>query len=46
MRAANVLDHEDVVELAKQFPSKKASRFLEWFLVPDALVGQMEGQGQ
>lgn len=32
MRAANVLDHEGVVELAKQFPGKKANRFIEWFI--------------
>ena len=32
MRAANVPYHEGVVELAKQFPGKKANRFIEWFI--------------
>lgn len=30
-RLANVLDYNGVIELAKNFPSKNANRFIEWF---------------
>jgi len=30
-RLANVLDYDGVKELAKNFPSKQANRFIEWF---------------
>jgi cell filamentation protein len=29
--AANVFDHDDIIEIAKNFPSKQANRFIEWF---------------
>lgn len=29
--AANVLDYNGIIELAKNFPSKQANRFIEWF---------------
>ena len=28
--AANVLDYDGTIELAKNFPSKQANRFIEW----------------
>lgn len=30
-RLSNVLDATGIIELAKQFPGKKANRFIEWF---------------
>ena len=30
-RAANVLDYDGIIELAKNFPSKRANRFIHWF---------------
>lgn len=30
-RAANVLDNDGIIELAKNFPSKQANRFIKWF---------------
>lgn len=30
-RAANVLDYDGIIALAKNFPSKQANRFIEWF---------------
>lgn len=30
-RLSNVMSHEQVIELAKVFPSKEAIRFMEWF---------------
>jgi len=35
---ANVLDYDGVKELAKNFPSKKANRFIEWFTYSDDTV--------
>ena len=32
-RAANVLDYDGIIELAKNFPSKQANRFIEWIPV-------------
>lgn len=32
------IDHEGVIELAKNFPSKKASRFIEWFIYNDETI--------
>jgi cell filamentation protein len=29
--AANVLDHDGIIALSKNFPSKQANRFIEWF---------------
>lgn len=37
-RAANVLDYDGIIELAKNFPSKKAYRFIEWFTYSDETV--------
>ncbi|NLL95424.1 MAG: cell filamentation protein Fic [Thermoplasmatales archaeon] len=34
-RLANVLDHEGIIELARNFPSKQANRFMEWFTNSD-----------
>ena len=31
MRLSNVLDYEGIIALGKQFPGKKANRFIEWF---------------
>ncbi len=36
--AANVLDYGGIIELAKNFPSKKANRFIEWFTYSDETV--------
>ena len=37
-RAANVLDYDGIIELAKNFPSKKANRFIEWFIYSDETI--------
>lgn len=37
-RLANVLDHDGIMELAKNFPSQQASRFLEWFTYSDETI--------
>jgi cell filamentation protein len=37
-RAANVLDYDGIIELAKSFPSKQASRFIEWFTYSDETI--------
>jgi len=37
-RAANVLNHDGIIELAKNFPSKKANRFIEWFTYSDDTI--------
>ena len=37
-RAANVLDYAGIIELAKNFPSKKANRFIEWFAYSDETI--------
>ena len=37
-RFANVLDYDGVIELAKNFPSKQANRFIEWFTNSDATI--------
>jgi cell filamentation protein len=31
MRFANVLDDKGIIAIAKEFPGKKANRFIEWF---------------
>jgi len=31
MRLSNVLDYDGIIALGKQFPGKKANRFIEWF---------------
>ncbi len=37
-RLADVLDYNGIVELGKQFPSKKANRFIEWFTFSDESI--------
>jgi cell filamentation protein len=37
-RAANALDYDNIIELAKNFPSKKANRFIEWFTYSDETI--------
>ena len=37
-RLANVLDYDGVKELAKNFPSKQANRFIEWFTFSDETI--------
>jgi cell filamentation protein len=37
-RAANVFDYDDIIELAKNFPSKQANRFIEWFTYSDETI--------
>lgn len=37
-RLANVLDYDGIIELAKNFPSKQANRFIEWFAYSDETV--------
>jgi cell filamentation protein len=37
-RFANVLDYDGVKELAKNFPSKQANRFIEWFTYSDEAI--------
>ncbi len=34
-RLANVIDYDGVAELAKNFPSKQANRFIQWFTYND-----------
>lgn len=36
--AANVLDNYGIIELAKQFPSKNANRFIQWFSYSDETI--------
>jgi cell filamentation protein len=37
-RLANVIDYDGVKELAKNFPSKQANRFIEWFTYSDETI--------
>ncbi len=34
-RLTDVLDYNGIIDLGKQFPSKKANRFIEWFTFSD-----------
>ena len=36
--AANVLDYDGIIELAKSFPSKQANRFIEWFTYSEETI--------
>ena len=36
--AATVLDYDGIIELAKNFPSKQANRFIEWFTYSDETI--------
>lgn len=37
-RLANVFDYDEIIELAKNFPSKQANRFIEWFTYSDETI--------
>jgi len=37
-RLADVLDYKGIIELGKQFPGKKANRFIEWFTFSDESI--------
>lgn len=37
-RLANVFDYDSIIELAKNFPSKKANRFIEWFTYSEETI--------
>jgi cell filamentation protein len=37
-RRANVLDYDGIIALAKNFPSKQANRFIEWFTYSDETI--------
>ncbi|HOI90116.1 MAG TPA: Fic family protein [Candidatus Rifleibacterium sp.] len=37
-RAANVLDYDGIIKLAKNFPGKQANRFIEWFTYSDETI--------
>ncbi len=37
-RLADMLDYEGIVALGKEFPSKKANRFIEWFSYSDESI--------
>ena len=37
-RLTDVLDYNGIIELGKQFPSKKANRFIEWFTFSDESI--------
>jgi cell filamentation protein len=36
--SANVLDYDGIIKLAKNFPSKQANRFIEWFTYSDETI--------
>lgn len=38
MRLSNLLDYNGIIELGKQFPGKKANRFIEWFTFSDESI--------
>ena len=38
MRLSNVLDDDGIIALGKQFPGKKANRFIEWFNYSDESI--------
>jgi len=37
-RLTDVLDYNGIIDLGKQFPSKKANRFIEWFTFSDESI--------
>ncbi|MCL2253195.1 MAG: Fic family protein [Lachnospiraceae bacterium] len=37
-RLSDCLDYDGIIELAKNFPSKKANRFIEWFTYSDETI--------
>ncbi len=38
IRLSNVLDYDGIIALGKQFPGKKANRFIEWFTYSDESI--------
>ena len=38
MRLSNVFDYDEIIALGKQFPGKKANRFIEWFTYSDESI--------
>lgn len=38
MRMADMLDYQGIIALAKEFPGKKANRFIEWFTFSDESI--------
>lgn len=38
LRLANVMDYEQIIALAKVFPSTQANRFIEWFTYSDETI--------
>jgi cell filamentation protein len=38
MRLSNMLDYDGIIALGKQFPGKKANRFIEWFTYSDESI--------
>jgi cell filamentation protein len=38
MRLSNILDYNGIIALGKQFPGKKANRFIEWFTYSDESI--------
>ena len=38
LRLADMLDYEGIIALGKEFPSKKANRFIEWFTYSDKSI--------
>jgi cell filamentation protein len=38
IRLSNVLDYNGIITLGKQFPGKKANRFIEWFTYSDESI--------
>lgn len=43
MRLANVMSYEQIIALAKVFPSTQANRFMEWFTYSDETL---DGKGK
>ena len=37
-RMSNVMNYEQIIALAKEFPSKNANRFIEWFTYSDETI--------
>jgi len=37
-RAATVLDYDEIIDLAKHFPSARANRFIEWFTFSEETI--------
>jgi len=38
LRLSNILDYKGIIALGKQFPAKKANRFIEWFTYSDETI--------